>query len=111
LQLKKLICTCYKHQNFSIFQNSDEITDKAVAYEYDGINEKIIKLDGDGDFRSDECLKYLKKCDVVVTNPPFSLFREYVDKLIESEKKFLIIGNKNSASTSNIFKLIQSNKL
>lgn len=64
-----------------------------------------------GDFRSMECVELLKQADIVVTNPPFSLFREYVAQLVEHKKKFLIIGNKNSITYKEIFKLIKSNKL
>jgi hypothetical protein len=66
---------------------------------------------GNGDFRSKECISLLKKADVVVTNPPFSLFREYVNQLIEFDKKFLIIGNDNARKYQDIFKLIQKNKI
>jgi len=69
-----------------------------------------IPLKGDGDFRSDECIKLLKKADIVVTNPPFSLFREYVAQLIEYNKKFLIIGNTNALTYKEIFKLIKEDK-
>lgn len=68
-------------------------------------------LKGDGDFRSNECIELLKEADVVVTNPPFSLFREYVAQLMEYDKKFLIIGNKNALTYKEIFPLIQENKL
>ena len=64
---------------------------------------------GPGDFRSAECVEYLKQADVVVTNPPFSLFREYMLKLIESKKRFLIIGNVNSVTTKEIFPLFRNN--
>jgi hypothetical protein len=67
-------------------------------------------LDGDGDFRSDECIDLLKQSDIVVTNPPFSLFRPYVAQLIEHKKKFLIIGNINAITYKEIFKLIKENK-
>ena len=70
----------------------------------------IKHLQGDGDFRSKECIELLKKADIVVTNPPFSLFREYVAQLIEYDKKFLIIGNINAISYKEIFKLIKENK-
>ena len=70
---------------------------------------KILK--SDGDFRSDECIKLLKEADIVVTNPPFSLFREYVAQLVEYDKKFIIIGNKNSITYKEIFPLIKENKL
>jgi hypothetical protein len=66
---------------------------------------------GAGDFRSQECVKLLKQADVVVTNPPFSLFREYVAQLVEHNKKFLIIGSKNAITYKEVFKLIKENKL
>jgi hypothetical protein len=66
---------------------------------------------GDGDFRSEECTKLLKEADIVCTNPPFSLFREYVTQLVEYNKKFLIIGSKNAITYKEIFKLIKENKL
>jgi len=64
-----------------------------------------------GDFRSPECIEFLKQADIVVTNPPFSLFREYVAQLVEYEKKFLIVGNQNAVTYKNIFPLIKENKL
>lgn len=71
----------------------------------------IKHLKGDGDFRSKECIELLKEADIVVTNPPFSLFREYVAQLIEYEKKFIIVGHQNALSYKEIFKLIKENKL
>jgi hypothetical protein len=68
-------------------------------------------LKGNGDFRSEECVELLKEADIVVTNPPFSLFRQYVAQLVEHNKKFLIIGSKNAITYKEIFKLIQDNKL
>ncbi len=68
-------------------------------------------LKGDGDFRSDECIELLKEADIVVTNPPFSLFREYVAQLMEYDKKFLIIGNINAITYKEIFPLIMNNKV
>ena len=68
-------------------------------------------LEGDGDFRSDECVNLLKQSDIVVTNPPFSLFREYVKQIFDYNKKFVIIGNKNSVTYKEIFPLIKENKL
>ncbi len=68
-------------------------------------------LRGDGDFRSEECIKLLKEADIVVTNPPFSLFREYVAQLVEFNKKFLILGDQNAITYKEIFKLIKENKL
>ena len=68
-------------------------------------------LNGDGDFRSDECVNLLKQSDIVVTNPPFSLFKEYVKQLFEHNKKFVIIGNKNCVTYKEIFPLIKDNKM
>ena len=118
LGLKKLIATCYKSQDSDLFsQNNSE---RAIYLEYTGdkngnnvpdAEEIGIKhLQSDGDFRSKECIELLKLADIVVTNPPFSLFREYVAQLIEYDKKFLIIGNINAISYKEIFKLIKENK-
>ncbi len=71
----------------------------------------VEKLQGNGDFRSPECIELLKQADIVVTNPPFSLFREYVAQLIEYDKKFLIIGNKGAFAYKEIFPLIKENKI
>jgi hypothetical protein len=68
-------------------------------------------LKGNGDFRSDESIELLKEADIVVTNPPFSLFREYVPQLVEYDKKFIIIGNTNALTYKEIFKLIKENKI
>lgn len=79
---------------------------------------KINKLDTvktplkqNGDFRSPECVEILKEADIVVTNPPFSLFREYVAQLIEYNKKFVIIGNLNALTYKEIFRLIKDDKV
>ncbi len=119
LGLKKLITTCYKNQEMDLFSKND--SEKAIYLEYEGDknNNKVPDLEeigikylkGDGDFRSDECIELLKQADVVVTNPPFSLFREYVAQLVKYEKKFLIIGNVNAITYKEIFKLIKDNKL
>jgi len=119
LGLKKLITTCYKNQNIDLFSQND--CEQAVYLEYEGdkngnnvpdFHEIGIKtLNGDGDFRSAECIELLKKSDIVVTNPPFSLFREYVSQLIEFKKKFIIIGHQNAISYKEIFKLIKENKM
>lgn len=75
-------------------------------------NKKISRrLGGDGDFRSPECVELLKGADIIVTNPPFSLFREYVDQLMKSNKKFLILGDQNAMTYKEIFKYIQEDKL
>lgn len=118
LGLKKLITTCYKSQDMDLFSKND--CEKAIYLEYNGdkngnnvpdITEIGVNyLEGDGDFRSKESIELLKKADIVITNPPFSLFREYVSQLVEFDKKFLIIGNINALSYKEIFKLIQENK-
>ena len=99
LKLKKLICTCFNADNNGLY---------AI---YDGEIETTGKLNGDGDFRSEECIEYLKECDVVVTNPPFSLFRQYVKQLMDYGKKFIIIGNQNAITYKEIFPYIKNNQL
>ena len=119
LGLKKLITTCYKSQNSDLFSKND--SERAIWLEYNGDKNGnhipdpeeigINYLKGDGDFRSKECIELLKQADIVVTNPPFSLFREYVAQFIEFDKKFLIIGNVNAISYKEIFPLIKDNKV
>jgi hypothetical protein len=119
LGLKKLITTCYKNQNPDLF--SEHKSEKAIYLEYTGDKDGdkvpspdeigVKQLKGDGDFRSKECIELLKQADIVVTNPPFSLFREYVAQLIEYKMKFLIIGNQNVVSYKEIFSLIKENKI
>jgi len=118
LGLKKLLTTCYKNQEKDLF--IQEESENAVFLEYTGdkngnkvpdAEEIGIKpLKGDGDFRSQESIELLKQSDIVVTNPPFSLFREYVEQLIKYKKNFLIIGNINAITYKEIFKLIKENK-
>ena len=119
LKLKKLITTCYKSQHADLFSQND--SEKAIYLEYTGDKNGdniptpdeigIKHLKEDGDFRSKECIELLKKSDIVVTNPPFSLFREYVAQLIEYKKKFIIIGHQNAITYKEIFKLIKENKI
>jgi hypothetical protein len=119
LGLKKLITTCYKSQQRDLFSQNDSET--AIYLEYAGDpsgrnvpdpDEIGIKhLKGDGDFRNAETIELLKQADIVVTNPPFSLFREYVAQLIEYDKKFLIIGHQNAIKYKGIFPLIMDNRL
>ena len=141
LKLKKLICTCYDGspivgEQLSLFDflGCDEIKAKKTAYKIEIVevndlnndgatdlydvesrirNEKNIltKLKGNGDFRSEECLNFLKEADIVVTNPPFSLFREYVNTLMNYNKKFIIIGNVNALTYKEIFPYIKENKI
>ncbi len=119
LGLKKLIATCYKNQNMDLF--SENKSEQAIYLEYTGDKNGdnipnpeeigIKPLKGDGDFRSLECIELLKQADIVVTNPPFSLFREYVSQLVEYDKKFIIVGNQNAITYKEIFSLIRENKL
>jgi modification methylase ecoRI len=96
LRLKKVIAACYAEKGFFA--------------EYIGEKIAVSHFKGDGDFRSPESIALLKQSDIVVTNPPFSLFREYVAQLVEYQKQFLIIGNINAITYKEIFKLIQENK-
>jgi hypothetical protein len=119
LGLKKLIATCYKNQNMDLF--SDNKSEKAIYLIYEGDKNDnkvpdpkeigVNKLKGDGDFRSKECIDLLKQADIVVTNPPFSLFREYVAQIIEYNKKFIIVGHQNAIKYNFIFKLFLENEI
>ncbi|MCY3988027.1 MAG: adenine-specific methyltransferase EcoRI family protein [Gammaproteobacteria bacterium] len=119
LGLKKLITACYKNQDRDLFSRHD--SERAIWLEYKGNTKggRVPDIDdigvhafkGDGDFRSEETIELLKQADIVVTNPPFSLFREYVGQLMEHEKKFLIIGSKNAITYKEIFPLIKNNKM
>lgn len=97
--LQKLISTNYDLGNGS------------YLYQYDGKNETIETLEGNGDFRSLECRALLEEADVVVTNPPFSLFREFIALMQEYDKKFLVVGNVNAVTYKEMFPLIKENKL
>lgn len=110
LKLKKLIASCYKERNFNLFNLTNDF-EKATYIEYTG-NEIVKKeFNGDGDFRSQESIELLKVSDVVVTNPPFSLFKEYVAQLVDYNKKFLILGNVNAITYKDFFKLLKENKV
>lgn len=138
LGLKKLICTCY---NGSPVQGNELLLDfgdgssepKKIAYKVEITEVKDMNGDGTvdlsdvrillqndknilstlktGDFRSPECIKLLKEADIVVTNPPFSLFREYLAQLMEYDKKFLIVGNQNVITYKEVFPLLKDNKI
>ena len=139
LGLKQLIATCYSGSSIaggqlSLFDISGNEEDEGKPYKaivnkvYDttgdggitmldiaelfksGENE-LSELKGNGDFRSDECIELLKTCDIVVTNPPFSLFREFLSALLTHDKKFLIIGSQNAITYKEIFPLLKENKL
>lgn len=119
LKLKKLITTCYKNQNAELFSKND--SEEAIYLEYLGDKNQnnvpdpeeigIKRLKGDGDFRSEESIELLKQADVVVTNPPFSLFREFVAQLLDYNKKFIIVGSFNAITYKEIFSMIKDNKI
>ena len=131
---KIIFCNCddpewsnfwkYFHQNFTEFKikkliatHYDSNENSSYVMEYMGGNDQDIKcwkqrhLKGDGDFRSDECVEILKEADIIVTNPPFSLFREYLSQLMEYNKKFIILGNMNALTYKEVFPLIKDNKM
>ena len=119
LGLKRLITTCYKNQERDLFsQNNSE---RAIWLEYYGDKNGNLVPDpeeigihyfkGDGDFRSAECIELLKQADIVVTNPPFSLFTDYIGQLAKYDKKFLVLGNKNAVTYKEVFQLFKENKL
>jgi len=140
LGLKKLITTCYKSNQAELFTQNDSEQSVYIEYKrnengrlipypeymrsiagtYKGGENDVVEpndigvgrlKDSNGDFRSHACVELLKQADVVVTNPPFSLFREYVAQLVEHDKKFVIIGSMNAVTYKEIFKLIKENKL
>lgn len=140
LRLKQLISTCYDGSPIAGTQldipwaTKEDIDNGKIAYKavvnevydadedgdvdmYDVVKlfemgeNKLEKLEGNGDFRSEECVDLLKQADIVVTNPPFSLFREYVAQLMKFDKKFIIIGNVNAITYKEIFPLIKDNKM
>ena len=141
LGLKKLIATCYTgspiaNQQLSLFDILGESVEKTEEKPYKAVvttvydktgdggvdmldvaelfksgENELTELQGDGDFRSPECLALMKEADIVVTNPPFSLFREYVATLVEHNKKFIIIGNINAVTYKEFFPLIMNNKV
>ena len=109
LQLKRLVATHYNEGEKSYKLEIVEDINKDGKINLDDAITTPLK--GNGDFRSDECIKILEESDIVVTNPPFSLFREYIAQLIEYNKKFVIIGSVNALSYKEIFKSIKSNSL
>lgn len=111
LKLRKLISSCYRPDSMSLF--GGDSSRPAVYLEYDGTAESDVlkELKGNGDFRSSECIKLLDSSDIVVTNPPFSLFREFLRKLVAHDKKFIVIGNVNAVSYKECFSMIQEGKM
>ena len=111
LGLKRLITTCYKNRQTDLFSNHDMEAAAGVEYVGNGTEPTIFQLKDDGDFRSRECIELLKQADIVVTNPPFSLFREYIAQLVEYGKKFVVIGSMNAITYKEVFPLIKSGRL
>ncbi|MEX2622297.1 MAG: adenine-specific methyltransferase EcoRI family protein [Acidimicrobiia bacterium] len=120
LGLKKLITTCYRSQHRDLFSQND--SERAISLEYTGIKDPdgrvpdpedigVRLLESDGDFRNAESIELLEQADIVVTNPPFSLFREYVSHLIKYDKQFLIIGHQNAIKYKETFPLIKADRL
>ena len=119
LKLKRLIAVCYKSQDVDLFSQGD--CERAIKQVYEGDKNGnmivdddevgVFNLKGDGDFRSNECIEILKEADIVVTNPPFSLFREYLAQLMKFDKKFLIIGNVTAVTHSELFSYIRDNRI
>lgn len=120
LNLKRVITTCYRNADPSLFSQNTSAHGAKLIYEgertpggrvptADKIGIHLLK--GDGDFRSPECTALLKEADIVVTNPPFSLFREYVSQLVEYKKKFIVIGNMNAITYKEVFSLIKTNRM
>lgn len=115
LGLKKVITSCFREPSEDLFNQVS--SERGFFYEYQNTPEQksrlksieVVPFKGDGDFRSAESIELLKQADIVVTNPPFSLFREYVEQLVNHKKKFLIIGNVNAITYKEIFKLIKEN--
>lgn len=108
LKLKELICTSYVESGKGYLL---QVKDVESDFEINTVLESVKKLEGNGDFRSDECVEYLKRCDICCTNPPFSLFSELFSLLVKYDKKFLIIGNQNAITYKEIFPLIRDNKV
>lgn len=109
LELKKLVSTHFETEKPSYkLEIVKDINKDAKINKLDTIK---TPLKQNGDFRSPECIEILKEADIVVTNPPFSLFREYMTQLFEYNKKFIIVGNQNAIGYKEIFKLIRENKL
>lgn len=113
LGLKKLIATHYKEANLFTHESPYklEYTGDKNGNRMPDPSEFMTKMIDTGDFRSEECIKLLKEADIVITNPPFSLFREYVAQLEKYNKKFLILGNMNAITYKEVFRLIKDNKL
>ncbi len=112
LHLKRLIVTAYNKDGFGLYWDTDfSKVDMKTIYINDWIENDVRYLNGNGDFRSDECIELLKQADIVVTNPPFSLFREYINLLMSNKKDFLVVGSLNAVSYKDVFKYIKNNTI
>lgn len=119
LGLKRLIATCYKHQDIELFSDYQSEQAVYIIYEGDKNGSKTVDLDelqvlplkGDGDFRSDECVELLKQADIVCTNPPFSLLGDFFDLLHRYEKKFLVLGSAAALHRSEAFPYLRDNRM
>ena len=131
LGLKKLICTCYDNtssSNTGMLWDTPKMYDKAYKVEItDALNIDVSSIEevkallskdnvakhlkGNGDFRSEECIELLDQCDIVATNPPFSLFKEFIALVARHKKQFLVLGNQNAITTKDVIPLICSNNL
>lgn len=117
--LKRLLCISFSFENNGAYyidinrQNFFLPMYDLVNQDFNWFEAEAFKkpLKGNGDFRSQECIDLLKQADIVVTNPPFSLFREYIAQLVEFNKKFLIMANINAVTYKNVFPLIKENKI
>ena len=108
LHLKRIIVSSYNSDSCGLYWDSDcaTVDPKSIDISKE-ISKDVRKLNGNGDFRSDECIDLLKQADIVVTNPPFSLFREYVKVLMDNNKDFVILGNMNAIT----YKEFKENKI
>ena len=116
LGIERLLAACYQEQSEDLFGENDQARGFfSECTRADRVNGKlnspeILLFKGDGDFRSSESVELLMQADIIITNPPFSLFRKYVEQLVKYKKKFLIIGNVNAITYKEIFKLIKENR-
>jgi len=120
LGLRKLITTNYKPNEQASKIEITAVEDltgdgriglEDVEYLLEHDEDSLVLLEGDGDFRSEECVALLEEADIIITNPPFSLFREYVPQLIEYDKRFLIVGSINAITYKEIFPLLKENRM
>ena len=109
LGLKRLIATCYKTRQTDLF--GERKIERATHMEYDGNEKSVSFLEGDGSFDSSECTEMLRQSDILVSNPPFSRFRSYLQHIVTHEKQFLILGNQTVIARQEVFQLFLDNKM